>query len=233
MVSLFEDIGVVGGAVATLCALLVTLGFKKWGWPRVTGFFRAVGMFFRGMAALTELPQYMPTITRLGAIDETLAKIHKEVIPNGGSSLRDAVTATRDTVKRTEVALTVFINTTRAQWDGMGVFAVFEADESGDYTYVNNTYQKWTGRSETSVRGAGWVNCIATEDRDRVRAEWDSCVEDAREFSLEFRMHRLDGSDFPVTCTASPVAEYAGGPVHKWIGVIRSSQPGNSGVPFQ
>lgn len=212
---LFQQLGYVGGALAAFAAFAVAIGFKSWGWPRVTGMARGIAGFFRGVSNLG------PMVDRMARLETTLDKVYKEVMPNGGSSMRDAMT-------RTETAITVLINTTRAQWNGMGMFGSFEAHADGNYAYVNNQLQHWVNRSEHEFLGYGWVNSIAPGDRDRVRAEWESCLDDVRDFCLEFAMRRADGHEFPVVCTASPVTEYAGGPVVKWVGVVRRSDQGGA-----
>lgn len=200
-VKLIQDLGVVGGGLASIATLMVTLGFKKWGLPRVRSVASASTRFFKGVAAI-------------GDLQDTVSKIHKEVTPNGGGSLRDVV-------NRTEMALTVFINSSRAQWDGMGMFGIFEALPDGEFSYVNGVLQKWTNRSERDFMGYGWVNSVAASDRERVRQEWESCTEDIREFSMEFRMRRADGTEFQVLWTASPVTNRTNSPVVKWVGVVR------------
>ena len=206
---LFSWLNTVGGALASFAALMVTIGFKKWGWPHVRSAASASARFFKGVAAI-------------GDLQETVSKIHKEVVPNGGGSLRDVV-------NRTEMALTVFINSSRAQWDGMGMFGIFEALPSGEFSYVNGVLQKWTNRSELSFKGHGWVNSIAAADREAVRQEWESCTEDIREFNMEFNMRRADGFEFPVMWNATPVTNRSGGPIVKWVGVVRRlNQPGES-----
>lgn len=148
-------------------------------------------------------------------------EIHKELQPNGGKSLRDVVQVTREGVSRTEAALALFVNSTRAQWDGMGMFAVFETDANGENTYVNSTYQRWALRPERDLLGMGWVSTVALHDRVRVRAEWESCVEDMREFVCQYDMHTASGDEFSVLSTAVPVTAMRHSPVVKWVGVIR------------
>ena len=206
---LFSWLNTIGGALASFAALMVTIGFGKWGWPRVRSAVGASARFFKGVAAI-------------GDLQETVSKIHKEVVPNGGGSLRDVV-------NRTEMALTVFINSSRAQWDGMGMFGIFEAYPSGEFNYVNGVLQKWTNRSELSFKGNGWGNSISAPDREAVRQEWESCTEDVREFSMKFNMRRADGVEFPVLWTATPVTDRNGGPIVKWVGVVRRlNEPGES-----
>lgn len=226
----FEGLGVIGTALTAVATLFAAIGFKRWGWPPIRRVFTNVGGFCRGIGAVSELPQYIDVLRGVKNMETTVDRIHKEVIPNGGSSLRDAVTMTRDTVKRTETALALFINTSRAQWDGMGMFAVFECTPDGGYAYTNSVYQRWTNRSDTELLGYGWINALVHADRERVRVEWDSCVEDRREFAMSFRIRGAHGEEIPVLCTATPVTETHHGPVAKWVGVIRRNNPQETGA---
>ena len=210
----FDKVGVIGNGVLAVIGVFVALGFKKWGLPVVIKAGRSVAGVFRGIGALAELPQYMPSIQRLANIEQTVAKIYKEVMPNGGSSLRDAVS-------RTEIGLAVAINTTRAQWNGQGMFAVAESDPHGHLIWANSTYLKWVNRIEREVRGTGWINSVGVADRERVRREWDSCVADVRDFCMEFKMRHSSGTEFNVLATATPVTDGIGGPVVKWVSVIQ------------
>lgn len=201
LVGIFEKLGVVGTGISATATACVALGFKKWGWPRVRKMGAGISRFCHGIASI-------------GQLQATVDKIHKEVVPNGGSSLRDAV-------NRTELALTVFINTTRAQWDGMGMFGICEFNPEGELTYANGTYLKWVNRPEPAVLGSGWINCLVPRDRARVRAEWESCVDDQREFRCDYTLVREDGTELNVTGTRTPVSERPNGPVLKWVGLVQ------------
>lgn len=207
--------------VAAACSVLVAVGFGRWGWPIVRRAARGVGRFTRGLLAIAELPRALPTLRRFKSLEQKVEGIYNEVHTDGCSSLRDTVNKTRDGVKRTEAALALFVNSTRAQWDGMGLFAVFETDANGMNTYANSTYQRWTLRSEAELLGLGWVNTISYADRQRVRDEWSSCVADMREFVCHYDMRTVRGEEFPVLCTAVPVTAMRHSPVVKWVGVIR------------
>ncbi len=221
LVEMFDKLSTVGNFFLLVLTIFSVLGFKKWGWPVLAKAGKATCGFFRGIASLSDLPDCIPMLQKMSQMEIVLQRVLGEVMPNGGSSLRDAVTTTLATAKRTELALTIFINSTRAQWDGMGMFAVFEADAEGNNIYANTTYRKWTNRSGAEISGTGWINAIAFDDRAKVRIEWDSCIKDSREFVMNYRMQDAGGNKFCVTCTASPVREPVSGPVVKWVGVIR------------
>ena len=223
---LFDQIGAIGKALVALSTLAVILGFKQWGWPRVVAVCKAIGRFFGGIGAIADLALYMPEIQGLASMEQRIRRIHMEVLPNGGGSLRDAVTATRDTTQRHETALNLFIASQRAQWDGLGLFGVAEYSAEGEMTYSSTTLQKWTNRTENELLGTGWINAIGMEFRELVRREWDSCVEDVREFSLAYNMRNAQGAEFGVTTTAMPIREQNNGPVVKWVAVIQRSQGG-------
>lgn len=224
----FKQVNTLGEFLLVFVTLLSLLGFGKWGWPVVVNAVRGIGRFFSGVAAMSDLPAYGPMMKQVSEMDASLKRVLQEVSPNGGGSMRDAVNTTRDTAKRTEMALALFINSTRAQWDGMGLFGVFEADAYGNHIYTNGIYQKWTNRSDIELAGAGWINAIAFDDRDMVRREWQSCIEDMREFVLNYRMRDSIGNEFDVICSATPVREALNGPVVKWVGVIRRNLAGES-----
>lgn len=53
---------------------------------------------------------------------------------------------------------------------------LFQADAAGNYTYVNHAYLSLTGRERTDVLGAGWINVVHPDDRNRVRQLWRQAV---------------------------------------------------------
>lgn len=71
-----------GPSVALFIAVIVGLAIVYKAWPLISNFVIIVN-------ALAELPK----------IHETVKEIKKEVIPNGGSSLRDAIDLTRAELK--------------------------------------------------------------------------------------------------------------------------------------
>lgn len=97
--------------------------------------------------------------------------------------------------------------------------ATFECHADGRTEVVNKTYLRWTGLQEREVIGFGWLNAVAPEDQQRVRAEWHLAVAESRTCSMRFRMIDADGDTFLVESTATPIPE-GQAPPDRWIGII-------------
>ena len=79
---------------------------------------------------------------------------------------------------------------------------VYETDAAGNFLYVNDCWCALAGRDADSVVGESWACVVHPEDLERVVAEWRCSREDQREFSLEYRYLRPDGSATWVWCRA-------------------------------
>jgi diguanylate cyclase (GGDEF)-like protein/PAS domain S-box-containing protein len=71
---------------------------------------------------------------------------------------------------------------------------IFETDASGAATFVNDRWCEFAGLSAADALGAGWTAAVHLDDRERVVDEWQAAVSEGREFSLEYRFRRPDGS---------------------------------------
>lgn len=177
------------------------------------------------LKAVRELPEAMVTLNRIAALDKAVATVLGQVMPNGGSSLRDAVNKTaqgqdqvltelRD-VKRT---LALQNGVLRAYIDSDGDSAAFETDGLGRNTWVNKTYTRWVNQSRETLMGYGWTNSIAPSDRERVREEWELAISERREFAMRYRMRDAAGHTFLVDCKAVPVAVEDPDFPDRWVG---------------
>jgi hypothetical protein len=97
--------------------------------------------------------------------------------------------------------------------------ATFEAGADGLLKDANRTYLLWTGRTFGELERWGWINCVSPQDRQRVRAEWESAVRDVRQSVMRFSLIAADGTLFEVRATATPIPEGII-PCEKFVGVI-------------
>jgi PAS domain S-box-containing protein len=130
-------------------------------------------------------------------IQQKLDSLVAELRPNGGKSLRDLVEKINEntTYNREYV---------RASLDN-DFQMIYETDSIGEYVWVNNTYGRYTGKQEHDLMGYGWINTVCSEDRQRVRTEWESCIEEHRDFNLDYSVIAMDGNKINVTSQARPI----------------------------
>ena len=84
------------------------------------------------------------------------------------------------------------VETTSAAMEAVPI-AIFETDALGSVTFVNDRWCELTGLSATNALGAGWMRVLHPDDLERVIAEWQAAVTQAREVRIEFRIVRPDG----------------------------------------
>ena len=84
---------------------------------------------------------------------------------------------------------------------------VFETDAEGQCTYVNERMAELCGLSAGEALGHGWTRALHPDDRTAVMREWSAAVAEDREFHLEYRFLRPDGTEVPVYGTAAAVRD--------------------------
>lgn len=134
-------------------------------------------------------------------------------------ALRRSVDASRHELQEVRSSLNLLTLQVRARGDANDDTGEFECAQSGENTYVNQTYARWLGVGKVELLGWGWINFIHPEDRERVRREWDSCRSEHRVYRMRHRMVTADREVFEVEVTATPIPEAP--PAQRWIGVIR------------
>jgi PAS domain S-box-containing protein len=69
---------------------------------------------------------------------------------------------------------------------------IFRTDAQGNCVYVNRQWCEMTGISFEQSLGAGWLEALHPDDRDRVLTTWQRAVQDNLPFDLEYRFQRPD-----------------------------------------
>jgi diguanylate cyclase (GGDEF)-like protein/PAS domain S-box-containing protein len=96
---------------------------------------------------------------------------------------------------------------------------IFETDADGQCRFVNRRWQAYAGLSAEAALGSGWAEAIHPGDRDRVYGEWKAAVAERREFGLEYRFLRPDGTIMWAAGHASPILA-ASGRLTGYIGTV-------------
>lgn len=82
--------------------------------------------------------------------------------------------------------------------------AMWITDESGNITYVNETWIKWTGKPLENHLGAGWLDSVCKDD---VKAAYAVFIDDFlnhRYHESYFRILHTSGQERWVVCTGNP-----------------------------
>ena len=149
--------------------------------------------------------------TDLAALSQQVEFVVSELKPNGGASVRDCLN---------RIELRQLLSDQR-QW---AIFAdmsmgVFETNAEGGFLRVNRKYLRITGRSLEEVKGSGWVNTIAAQDRSRVEHEWAQAIEEGREFETEFILVTPDNDRVQVIARTYRLADDEG-TLHGFLGML-------------
>jgi diguanylate cyclase (GGDEF)-like protein/PAS domain S-box-containing protein len=127
--------------------------------------------------------------------------------PRAGNALpRDSILRTPSLINPTTlVAPTAPVTRTRNATLDLVPSAIFETDAQGQCRYVNRRWQDYAGLSFREALGTGWAAAIHPADRATVVAAWQAAVAAGREFALEFRFLRSDGTILWVAGRASSI----------------------------
>lgn len=124
------------------------------------------------------------------SVSRKLTQIHAELIPNGGSSLRDAINRI-EALQLTSLSLTG-----KAYWISA---------KDGQCTFASVRLASMMGMTPEQVEGWGWVTAVSPECRDACRKEWDGAVKDLREFHMDYVFVHPDGVRVQVRGHAIPI----------------------------
>ncbi|MGD9997565.1 MAG: diguanylate cyclase [Ilumatobacteraceae bacterium] len=95
--------------------------------------------------------------------------------------------------------------------------AIFETDEWGQCSYVNDRWCEFTGRTADAALGSGWRDALHPDDLARFLQAWSSALSTGQRLAIEFRYRRPDGSTVPVHAEAQAICE-PNGRITGWIG---------------
>jgi PAS domain S-box-containing protein len=84
------------------------------------------------------------------------------------------------------------------------------SDEKGEVNYVNQTWIDWTGIPFEKNMGAGWVDSIIPEDRERARAKFVNDLTKRSLYEVEFRINHSDGTMHWCVANGSPQYRHDG-----------------------
>lgn len=132
------------------------------------------------------------------SMPETVAKLSKEVMPNGGQSLSDVVRATQKQL--------AVVEQRGVAWIEESPRLMFQTDENGHFVFVNRAFKLKTGFTNEAL-GVGWINVVTQNERMDVFKRWREAVDQEREFIDVFSLVDARGSSVQVQCHAYPMRD--------------------------
>jgi PAS domain S-box-containing protein len=93
---------------------------------------------------------------------------------------------------------------------------VWTTDEHGLVVDIPH-WRAFTGQTVEEIRGAGWVDALHPEDRERTKAIWEESVRKQSLYDTEYRLRRKDGVYRDVSVRGVPVFDHAGR-LCEWVG---------------
>jgi PAS domain S-box-containing protein len=158
-------------------------------------------------------------ISKLVAISTTINKMAEEFTPNGGSSLKDAIS-------RIELAIAFNQGTENVLASILGV-ALWKAGKDGKMTWANSKLCELFGLDNDDMIGSGWINGIMEHDRDDVVEAWSNAVKEKRRYENNYSLN----NGTMVHASANRILDERG-ELAGYVGTIRQIHNGTAICPF-
>lgn len=100
---------------------------------------------------------------------------------------------------------------------------IWIADAKGTLNYFNKAVFKYTGSDLEELLDTGWLDIIHPEDRDENMRLWTESVKTGKDFILEHRFRRHDGSYHWILSKATPQRDEHG-TIQRWVGASTDIQ---------
>lgn len=150
----------------------------------------------------------------LSALVRDVVKIRNEVTPNGGGSIKDAVS-------RLEADLAMERGARRFTISHAATYDVRIVDSTVVDPHVSADFITLTGLTPGEVSDNGWLRWVHPSDRERLRALTLSALETQDAFVAGYTGRNVvNGKEYTVEHVGRPVRTRPGGPVIGWVGAI-------------
>jgi PAS domain S-box-containing protein len=111
--------------------------------------------------------------------------------------------------------------TTRSRFESLLALSpqvVWFGTPDGSITYCNPYWYEYTGLSENKTLGHEWTKAIHPEDRDKVVGSLQEALRKGKDYEVEFRLHKKDGS-FCWFLARGRSARDDSGKLDAWLGI--------------
>lgn len=201
-----KTVAAIAAAVVALWGVLV----KVWSWVKDTKFYRSI----TGKARREQISEIL---SQLRGVSDQMKDLHREITPNHGGSLNDAVRRIERKLD-TQQALVLAMEDSHNR-------LVFHAAIDGQWLWVSSATARLLGKSPEQLRGWGWVNSVCPEQRAELRKEILQAQSEKREVQTRLELIKSDGERTVTDWRMIPVAATRGQEASNWFGQIREYRP--------
>jgi PAS domain S-box-containing protein len=135
-------------------------------------------------------------LTSLIAIGTLAYKTYKQLMPNSGSSLRDAVDKLIVKVDKNGLATMAYLDNVVSDT------AMFTTDKNGRCEWANKAYLNMIGKDMNDIIGNNWACSVHQDDRAAIETEWEHTATKSRNFDMTYRFVDSFGMAVKVHCQA-------------------------------
>jgi len=150
--------------------------------------------------------------SQLFALPAKVDAIQKELVTNGGKSLKDSLNRIEMRQCRAEEKMRILLSGADKP--------CFECNEQGECIYINNAYLNLVECKEADALLNNWRNLIHPDDRDEIIKEWSMAVKDKRDFEYKFRYLTKSDKVVAVYCKAQLMHDHKGN-ISGWFGTLK------------
>lgn len=126
------------------------------------------------IAFTRRIKPYISITEDLTSLKTEVSKISNEFKANGGKSLKDQINSL-ETSAKTILYRQRWILDNRQE-------PIFETDEKGDFTWVNDAFVRLTDRPFRDLKNKNWINCLKEETRSEITECWNLAIQNKRNF---------------------------------------------------
>jgi len=114
---------------------------------------------------------------------DSIAELSRELVPNGGTSLRDSLNRVEASVAMLTYKMRMVVELN--EWDA------FESDSKGNWTCVTGRFHSHVGLDSDDLLGYGWLNSVHPDDRERISSEWTTALSQERDWITKFSSRNI------------------------------------------
>jgi PAS domain S-box-containing protein len=148
---------------------------------------------------------------------ESIENIQKEMMYNGGSSLRDSVKRIEDKVEVLAEGIE-YNRQVREITDKCSDTMYFKIYPDGACYFINDAFLRNFGWQESDVLEFGFENLVHPDDRNEMQLKWQKAIDTKTSFKDVQRIRDVHGEYHNCTVTAHPVV--IKGQLKKFKGII-------------